>query len=122
MMKKTVSYIVPILVLILFITIMTSGGILKKPFGKSDDVASCIETLKKDVINEDWEQAKTDVQHLKAAWKTVEKRVQFSVERDEMNIIDINIARIEGAISIGDKSSAIIELSEIMEHWNALEK
>lgn len=51
-----------------------------------------------------------------------EKRVQFSVERDEMILIDTNISRIEGALSERDKSFIIIELSEMQNHWNELEK
>lgn len=122
MMKKIKKYIIPAVVLILFTVIMTSGGFLKRPFSKTDDVSGCIEILKKDVMNENWKQAENDLEQLKIAWRTVGKRVQFSVERDEMNLINSNIARIEGALSVRDKSFIIIELSEIKEHWNELEK
>lgn len=59
---------------------------------------------------------------LKTAWKIVKRRVQFSVERDEVNLIDTNIARIEGALMLHDKPFIIIELSEMKDHWNELEK
>lgn len=121
-MKKVRRYIIPTLVLILFIAIMTSGGFLKRSFSNIDDVNGSIEVLKKDVINENWKQAEIDFKKLKVAWRKVEKRVQFSVERDEMNMIDTNIARIGGALSVRDKSSSVIELSEITNHWNELEK
>jgi hypothetical protein len=44
------------------------------------------------------------------------------VERNDINAIDDNIARIEGSVSVHDKSSAVIELSEITEHFDELEK
>lgn len=106
----------------LFVAVMTTGGLLKKPFGKNDDVMQAMETIKTDVTNEKWERTEGDLNNLKTAWKVVKKRIQFSVERDEMNLIDTNIARVEGALKVHDKSFIIIELSEMKDHWNELEK
>lgn len=39
-----------------------------------------------------------------------------------MNLIDTNISRIEGALTLHDKPFIIIELSEMKGHWNELEK
>ena len=122
MMRIFKMYIIPIMILLLFVGIMTSGGILKRPFGKADDVISYIESLKKDVANENWQQAKMDITQVKSSWRIVEKRVQFSVERNAMNAIDVSISRIEGAIYAQDKTSAIIELSQITRCWNDLER
>jgi hypothetical protein len=121
-MKKLKQSIIPAIVLLLFAAIMNSGEFLKKPFGSNDDVERCIQAVKSDVKSEKWQQASVDLKKLKTAWKIVEKRVQFSVERDEMILIDTNISRIEGAISVHDKSSSIIELEELLGHWNELEE
>lgn len=121
-MKKIKMYIFPIIVLILFIAIMNSGGIIKKPFTKRDDVYRCVLTLQNDVLNENWDKADVSLNELKAAWNLVRKRVQFSVERTDINTINDNISRIQGSLLIHDKSSAIIELSEITEHWDELER
>jgi hypothetical protein len=121
-MKKIKRYIIPVSTLVIFIVIMTSGGLLKKSFNSKDNVLRSIEELKTDVLKENWLQAETDIKKLKTAWLTIEKRVQFSMELDELNTIDTNIARIEGALLVKDKSYAIIELSEMVKHWNKLEK
>ena len=121
-MKKIKSYIVPAIAILIFIAIMTTGGVLKKPFGKRDDVNKYIVTLKKDVMKEEWDKADRDLKQLEAAWRIVEKRVQFSVDRDEMLAIDTSIARIEGAVLVHDKNLAITEISEAEEHWEDLEK
>jgi len=121
-MKKIKSYIIPVAAILIFIAIMTTGGVLKKPFGKKDDVDKFIATLKKDVMNQEWDKADVDLKQLEAAWRIVEKRVQFSVERDEMIAIDTSIARIEGAVLVHDKNQAITEISEAAEHWRDLEK
>ena len=121
-MKKIKRYIIPVLIIVISIAIMTTGGLLKKSFSQSDNVESCIQNVKKDVEEEKWEQANQDLDKLKKSWKVVEKRVQFSIERDEMISIDRNIARIKGALDARDKITAIVELSEIRENWDDLEE
>jgi len=120
--KKIVKYIIPAITISVFIAIMTTGGLLKKPFGKDDDIAKCIENLKKDAMSEQWDKAEIDLNNLKRAWRIVEKRVQFSVERDEMLSINTSIARIEGGVLVHDKAQTVTEISEMMGHWEELEK
>lgn len=121
-MKKIKLYIIPALIIIISIAIMTTGGVLKKSFSQRDNVESCIVNVKKNVEAENWEQAKLDLDKLNKSWKIVEKRVQFSVERDEMISIDRNIARIKGALYVQDKITAIVELSELSVNWDDLEE
>lgn len=121
-MKKIVKYIIPAIAISMFIAIMTTGGLVKKPFGKNDDVAKCIENLKEDILSENWDKTNVDLKRLERAWRIVEKRVQFSVERDEMLAIDTSIARIEGTVLVMDRAQAVAEISELKEHWEDLEK
>ncbi len=121
-MKKIKYYFIPVLLIIAFVIIMTTGNIVKKPFSQKDDVQYYIERVNKDVNSEKWVEGKLNVDKLKIAWRKVSKRVQFSVERDEMVAIDRNIAKIKGSIEAKDKTSALIELSEIKENWMDLEE
>lgn len=121
-MKNIKSKVVQIIVLIVFIIIMNTGGLLKKPFSKNDNVMECVQYLKEDIEKEDWEKSLNDLNKLEMAWEKVGKRVQFSVERNEMIEMDNNIARLEGAIWGKDKSASYIEISEFVEHWMNLEK
>jgi hypothetical protein len=121
-MKRIKKYILPTFALLIFIMIMNSGGVLKRSFSNKDDVLLYIKAIKLDVENGKWKQAQADFNELKSAWGIVEKRVQFSVERSEMNMIDANLARIGGAISIHDKDFVIIEINEVLEHWEELER
>lgn len=121
-MKKIKGYIIPILTILLFVAVMTTGGLLKKPFRHNDDVVTNIEIMRKDINEEKWDKARRDLENIKTSWEIVKKRVQFSVERDEMILIDTNISRIEGALPVQDKSFISIELSEMKNHWDELEK
>jgi hypothetical protein len=101
---------------------MISGSFLKKPFGNDDDVAQMIEKMMEDVNNESWDEAAVEADELDGAWRKVIKRIQFSEERDEINFLTSNIARIRGAVSAKDKSDSLMELNEAYIHWKELGK
>ncbi len=121
-MRKFMVIAIPIAALLLFVCIMISGSFLKKPFGKNDDVAQTIEKLMEDVNKEAWEEALVKVDELDNVWRRVIKRIQFSEERDEINSLTSNIARLRGAVSAKDKSDALMELNDAYSHWKRLGK
>jgi hypothetical protein len=121
-MRKFIVAAFPIATLVLFVCIMISGSFLKKPFGKNDDVAQTIEKIMEDVNNESWDEAVIKVDELDSAWRKVIKRIQFSEERDEINFLTSNIARVRGAVSAKDKSDSLMELNEAYSHWKELGK
>ncbi len=121
-MRKFLVMAIPIATLVLFICIMLSGSFLKKPFGKNDDVAQMLEKITVDVNKEAWDEALVNVDELDNAWKKVIKRIQFSEERDEINYLTSNIARLQGAVSAKDKSDALVELNDANSHWKELGK
>jgi hypothetical protein len=99
---------------------MIGGSFLKKTFGKNDDVAQMIDTMIEDVSKEAWDEASVEIDELDRAWRKVVKRIQFSEERDEINFLTSNIARLHGAVSAKDKSDALMELSDAYNHWKRL--
>jgi hypothetical protein len=121
-MRKLVYYSIPIIVLIVFVLIMNSGGYLKRPRGEEEDLPGLIKIVEEDLLNERWDSVSLNVDRLKNTWQKVIPRVQFSVERDEILAINRGLARIQGFIKARDKAGALAEISEINEHWNDLEK
>jgi len=121
-MKKFSPYILPVLGLCLFIAIMFSGKYLKEPLRPSEDVMGFVKTAMQDTVNEKWDNVSIDINNIEKAWKKIVPRIQFSVERDEIYNIGINIARLKGANMTKDKSSILMELNEFMENWDELTK
>jgi hypothetical protein len=121
-MRKFIVSAIPIVTLVLFVCIMMSGSFLKRPFGKNDDVQQTIEKMIEDVNNEAWDKVAVEVGDLDSAWRKVIKRIQFSEERDEINYLTSNIARLRGAVSAKDKSDALMELNDAYCHWKELGK
>lgn len=119
-MRKFFVTAIPITALALFVGIMLSGSLLKKPFCRTDDVERVIEKLNKSVREEVWEEAAIAAEELDLAWRKVVKRIQFSEERDEINFLTSNIARLQGAVATKDKSNALMELMDAYSHWENL--
>lgn len=119
-MRKLTIYALPIITLLAFIIIMNSGDYLKKPFSQHDNVPRQIVTLEKEIKQKDWQQASQEWEKLDSAWEKVMPRIQFSVEKDEINAIDVGLGRLKGYIVARDYSNALAQLSEIREHWENL--
>lgn len=119
-MRKFLVYAIPIATIVLFMAVMISGNYLKQPLSKDDDIPGLIDTLIKDIQDEQWESVDQKVEELNRAWEKVVFRVQFSSERNEISNFNIALARLKGAVLEKDRSSAIIELKEAYEHWDQL--
>ncbi|NLL73384.1 MAG: DUF4363 family protein [Clostridiales bacterium] len=121
-MRKFLVVAIPTVTLILFILIMHSGKILKKPLGNNDNIPQSLDNIIDNVNNESWEAAEDNLVKLNKAWKKVLFRVQFSSGKDEIYKLDTSIARLEGAVEAEDKAAALIEIYEVYNHWEELGK
>lgn len=121
-MRKFLIVSIPIAALSFFILIMLSGNFLKKPLGKDDNIPEAIQIVMNNVNEERWEEAANNTDRLSRVWKKIVNRVQFSSERDEINSLTMNIARLRGAIMAKDKAGSFSELEEAREHWRELGK
>ena len=119
-MKKIIYYLLPVAMLALFIAIMLSGSYLKQPFGEDDNVPQKIALVKEHVRNADWESAQREQNYLEIAWGKVTPRIQFSMERNEINQLDVSLARAGAAITAKDQAGALMELEEAARHWHNL--
>ncbi|MGV8983270.1 DUF4363 family protein [Clostridium sp.] len=119
-MKKFISYAIPIVTLTAFVLLMLGGNYLKKPHNSSEDVIALVEISIDHTKAEKWDMLQKDITNIDFAWKKIIPRIQFTVERDEIYNISLNIARLRGSIESEDKSSTLIELNEIIENWDEL--
>src|SRR5665648_358577 len=91
-----------------------------QPLGNDDNIPQSIETVVQDINHENWEAANQNTENLNRVWDKVVTRVQFSAERNELDDLTMNIARLKGAIQAKDKAGGLTELSEAYEHWKNL--
>ncbi len=116
-MRRFLTIAIPIVSLIIFVLIMQSGRLLKESFSLDDDVKMIINTLKEEIDYEKWDEINQTVNDLDKAWKIVASRLQFSVEREQINDLSKNIARLKGAAKANDKANSLIELYEVENTW-----
>jgi hypothetical protein len=121
-MKKVTVYIITALTITMFILLMNAGNYLKSPRGQDDNFPLHIKLLTENIKNEQWQKAGENLEKLALAWKKIVPRIQYSVEKDEINAINVNLARLKSYITNRDKSNALAELNEAFEHWNDLNR
>lgn len=119
-MNKIIYYAIVVFIMVSFVGIMNSGNYLKKSFTATDDVPGYIDMLRDNLNTREWDKAETNYTALEKAWEEVVPRIQFSVEKDEMKDIYVNLARLEVYVDNQDSALAMSELNEIKQHWNHL--
>lgn len=120
-MKKFLSYyVLPITMLVLFILFMNSGNYYKSPRGTSDDFEGHLRQVQQQVLTSNWKQAQRDFPLLSASWSEIIPRIQYSVEKDEINSINVNLARLHAYLDLHDPKNALAEINEAREHWDHL--
>jgi hypothetical protein len=119
-MRRLLIIAIPVATLLLFICIMFSGNILKKPLGEDDNIPKSIDDIIEAVNNEAWDEANGKFRSLESAWDKLIFRVQFGSERDEINKLSTSIARLKGAMEAEDKAESLMELYEAYNHWDRL--
>ncbi|WP_440109061.1 DUF4363 family protein [Paenibacillus sp. QZ-Y1] len=113
-------YVLPICLILLFVAIMASGAILKKPFGTDDRLFESIQTLEKQVVGQKWTEAKSQVDYAMQAWNKVVNRIQFSVERETIYDILGTLARIKGGVAAQDDKAIMEEIYYFYVLWDNL--
>ncbi|WP_342551312.1 DUF4363 family protein [Paenibacillus sp. FSL R7-0652] len=117
---KWLLYTIPIVMLLMFIMVMVSGPLLKKPFGTQDRLLDSIQLLEKQVQNKQWTPAKTQIDYAMKAWDRIVNRIQFSVERESIYDILGALARIKGGITARDDQAIMEEIYYFYALWDNL--
>lgn len=119
-MKKMVSYLIPLVTLLIFVFIMQGGYYLVSSMTDKNDIPDYINQVENDIRNAHWDQAREDLDRLDSAWKKAVPRVQFHAEMDAIDDIKENLARLSGSLDAEDLGLALTELRELAEHWENL--
>jgi hypothetical protein len=121
-MVRTLKLILPIVTLIIFIIIMTTGGIVKKPLNPDEDVVAYILAIRDNVVQEKWDVASENMRKLEDAWDKIRFRIQFSVEGTRIYQFEGGLARLKGAIKSKSQTISTVEVEAILSEWDKLEE
>jgi hypothetical protein len=119
-MRKFMTIAIPSAALVLFVLIMISGSWLKNSLGQGSNISDNMDSLKSSILEERWDETEKGIRELEDNWNRVVKRIQFSVERDEIIFFNSNVARLKGAVLAKDKAGSLVELYEALDHFSRL--
>lgn len=119
-MRKFLVVSIPIVTIVIFVAIMLSGNYLKNTRVHNKNFMELVNIVEEDISNDRWEEAKVHAEELQQVWDKLINRTQFSSERDEINELNVSLARLQGAIKSNNKALAIDGLYEAHEHWDQL--
>ena len=119
-MRKFIIIALPIVTILLSVLLMLSGTWLKNSSSLGKKITDNINSLGKSIQEEQWEETEKGIMELELNWKRVVRLVQFSVERDEINYFNSNLARLKGAVLAKEKADSLIELHDAFDHWKGL--
>lgn len=121
-MRKLLAFLFPLLILTVFILIMNSNLYFKQLKNSEESFPKYMESARENIRNAQWQEAEDNIKKAEAVWLQLVAKLQFSVERDEINQLDKSLARLKGAVSAQDKGEAMADLNEVIEHWCRLEE
>ena len=119
-MRKFLVIAIPVVAIVAFILIMISDNWLKNSLGDGENIPDIISGVIEDINDEKWDETENGIRKLESSWDRVINRVQFSVERDEINSFDSNLARLKGTVLARDKAGSLAEIYEALEHWKGM--
>ncbi|MFB4164131.1 DUF4363 family protein [Alteribacillus sp. JSM 102045] len=119
-MKKFLLYFIPCVFIISTFVLMTSGGWMKNSFNENNNVISYLENMEHHIKHEEWNSAKTEQLKAQKAWEAVSKRIQYSVERADMQTMNQSLSKIKGGIENQDTSTIFPELYYFYDAWDKL--
>ncbi|MCW3490927.1 DUF4363 family protein [Dethiobacter alkaliphilus] len=122
MIKRIMAYSLPVILIMSFVYVLTSGESQKKPKAENDNVSALFLQLEKQVAAEEWEKAGETLSNLETAVGKVVPRVQYSVGRDDIINLERNLARVRGYVGAQEKAGALSELAEASYFWHILGK
>ncbi len=115
-------YLLPILVLIFFALIMNSTSFFQKSFRNDDHFSTYVVELEEMIQIQDWEAAQSSLSKMHTAWKQISPRLQLAAEKDKLEELDENLARLSALVSCQDQSSALSELYAAANNWRNISR
>ena len=119
-MKKSTLLIIISAFIIIFIGIMQSGKVFKIMGGEAQDLSRNVKELMEIIKEENWQEAHKKSEEVERVFKQKSKWLQISEERDRLDEIARELARIRGYIYAEDMGGSLSELEEVLENWKEI--
>ena len=116
-MKKFLAVILTVGLLGIFVLVMQSGNFFKRANNPQEDLEGSLASLEELVDMGDWKSAYQKADELENVFRKLEKKMQFSEERDRIDDLTVSLARIKGYIKGEDKGGSVAEIKDALTNW-----
>lgn len=111
-MKKTMLYILPVILLL-----TTGCTLFKGAMDKKTGFSTELITLEGCLTDEQWQQAGESYSRCVSKWKSVKPWMQLEIDHDIVNDVDIRLAELSAYVETGDKPGALANIRVIIQTW-----
>lgn len=112
-----------------FFALLAGGVWLKRPFDGDDDIDAILNEFDMvraaEVAGEtwetsDWERAEQLVGRLESAWQKVQRRIQFSVQIDDLLLFSDELRRLRAAVEVRERPRAWESVRLMQAIWHRM--
>ncbi len=115
--QNILIYILPGLVLLFFVLVMNGEKLYGFFIPFEQSFSSHALRLENDLQSQSWEAAAEDLRQLRASWQKARRHLQLAVERNKIEELDENMARLEALIRMREAPGALAELLAAENNW-----
>ncbi|WP_374711496.1 DUF4363 family protein [Symbiobacterium terraclitae] len=116
-MRQLIYIGLPVVIVTVTVLLFNMGGILKRSFGADDDVAGRLNQLLSLTQQRDWDRAHTTIDDVSQAWQRVRGRIHITSTTDEIELFDLELAGLRGAVDTRDEVQANIAVRRLIALW-----
>lgn len=110
-----------ILIFGLFGFVLAGGNIFKQPLAPEEDIAGFLNQLETALgTDPQWDHAMELQADIEYAWSRIEKRIQLSVEKDDMVAFTEQLVRLKSAIEVEERPAAWEALGLLKTTWHRM--
>ncbi|NLM26318.1 MAG: DUF4363 family protein [Firmicutes bacterium] len=121
LIQKIVVHVIPLITLLLFAVILTSGSYLKKlPEGQR--IQSALNELQELINQESWNEALVHAEQLASEWNKLNPKLQISVVDQELIEFTNRTQRLQAYLRAQELGSALAEINTLCYLWQRLGK
>ncbi len=101
------------LTIILVLSLILSAYVTNRTLVEINSIRDEITSIKKDIIEENWPQVDQQVGKLHKGWNNIQDRWDFYISHQEIENIEMIIARLSSFVFSQDKASSLAELAAL---------
>jgi len=108
-----IVYAIPLLILGTSIWVMT----MEPTKQQNRQFIEGTKLIEEQVIRAQWDEAESELRTLEKVYSAARPRIQFSMERNEMNDVEVSLTRLHSYLVAADSTGALVSTEEARYHW-----